>query len=348
MTIRQIGSSEAKYLAATDLLIGDMSGINYEFLLFDRPVVLLANDWVKKNFPDIGIKTDLFGLNSTIEHSLQNKMEYQEKRKLWLKRTISQTKEKASKRYIEIIINKSKIVNPQFVFVHGTDAVRKTNLLPLVEEAEKRDYKYSFIGNIKELRVKSKENLVIVGAHFLDLFSSYPGYKVHIDHDLKGVASTNIKYAMWDYKRNNYFPHIDLHITPGEAGDRRTKLVLGPLSNRTCIGGYPKGDHLLQLNTIENKLGVYKELNLEDGLPLVTYAPANIKSVMKPGGSLCMEVINYLNKISREAKFHILIKTKYAETKIPKYSLRNMINKLNIFKKEIHDDGTEWRKLFSN
>ena len=53
----RIGSPDPKYLAATDVLIGDMSNINYEFLLLDRPIILIANNWLKDTFPDIGQKS---------------------------------------------------------------------------------------------------------------------------------------------------------------------------------------------------------------------------------------------------------------------------------------------------
>jgi len=42
-----IGSADAKYLAATDILIGDMSNINYEFLLFNKPIILIDNKSIK-------------------------------------------------------------------------------------------------------------------------------------------------------------------------------------------------------------------------------------------------------------------------------------------------------------
>lgn len=257
MSYKLIGSSEPKYLAATDILIGDMSNTNYEFLLYDRPVILLANDWLRKNFPDIGIKTDLNGLPAGIERSLRDPDEFKEQRRNWLKKTIFKPDSPASKRYINIIIEKSGIVNPSMVFIHGNDPVRKTNLIPLVEEAKKRGIVNSFVAKVDQ--EAEKDGTIYVAAHFIDL-NIEKGYKVHIDHDLKGVATANLKYAIWDYKRNSFFSHINLHITPGEAGDRRTKLVLGPFSNRTCIGGYPKGDHLLQLNTDENKKMLYKEL----------------------------------------------------------------------------------------
>ena len=70
MAMKQIASAEVKYLAATDILIGDMSDINYEFLLFDRPVILIANEWLYENFPDIGIKTNRKGLINSVVRSI--------------------------------------------------------------------------------------------------------------------------------------------------------------------------------------------------------------------------------------------------------------------------------------
>lgn len=83
MSYKIIGSAEPKYLAVTDILIGDMSNVNYEFLFYDRPIILLANDWLRENFPDIGIKTDLYGLEEAIERSLKNPDEFKEPRKFW-------------------------------------------------------------------------------------------------------------------------------------------------------------------------------------------------------------------------------------------------------------------------
>ena len=207
---RIISNADPKYLAATDLLIGDMSNINYEFLLFDRPIVLLANEWLMKNFPDIGIKTDLRGLQSAIKSSLANANEYQKARELWLERTISQSMESASKRYIDIILNKSDIALPIFIFIHGNSSIRQTNLLPLVEQVQKRGFEHYFIGKRNELKKKNRNNVIIVAAHFCDLWEDIPGYKVHIDHDLKGVATANLEYAIWEYKKHKYFPHIEV------------------------------------------------------------------------------------------------------------------------------------------
>jgi len=344
--IRIIGSAHPKYLAATDVLIGDMSNINYEFLLFNRPVVLLANEWVKRNFPDIGIKTTLENLKSGIMRSLQNKAEYESNRKLWRNRTMSMGTDKASSRIIDAIMEGSNISRPEMFFVHGGNPVRKTNLSPLMDEAARRGIAFSVIKRRKEMAFKDEKNVVIIAAHYCDLWHSCPGFKVHIDHDLKGIGTANLKYAVWEYKKNGYFPHIDMHIVAGEAGEKRTKLVLGPLADRTCVVGYPKADDLLRFDTAENKKEIYKELGLKDELPLVTYAPAGARSTMKPGGSLSKEVLGQLNAISGDAGFHILVKKKY------KYTLKQMFTQpvKDSFNRisGLCDDGEAWRMLSSS
>ena len=49
-----INESYPNILSVTDILIGDMSDINYEFLLVDKPIILISNAWLDKNFPDLG------------------------------------------------------------------------------------------------------------------------------------------------------------------------------------------------------------------------------------------------------------------------------------------------------
>ena len=87
MTLKKVFSSKAKYLAASYILIGDMSDINYEFLLFNRPIILLANDWVHKEFSDIGIKCDVETLSDAIHRSIENPNEYEHNRQIWLSKT---------------------------------------------------------------------------------------------------------------------------------------------------------------------------------------------------------------------------------------------------------------------
>ena len=69
-------------LLNSDILIGDMSDVNYEFLVFNRPIILLANDWVRQEFPDIGIKCNLNNLLEAIHQSIQNPNEYETNRKI--------------------------------------------------------------------------------------------------------------------------------------------------------------------------------------------------------------------------------------------------------------------------
>lgn len=343
--IRTIGSADPKYLAATDLLIGDMSNINYEFLLLNRPIVLLANRWIEKNFPDIGGKAHLSNLEDSILTSLNNPQEYSIMRKLWLDKTISEKSESASAKYIDLMIHNSGLKDPIFIFLSGNDSVRKTNLTPLVNEIKKRGLQYQYMHRESKIKFNNKKNLIFVAAHFVDLRPNYPGFKVHIDHDLKGIATANLNYAILDYKRNKYFPHIDLHIVAGEAGEKRTKLVLGPNADRTVIGGYPKGDTILECNTLEIKDQVYSELGLEKGIPLVTYAPAGEKSIMKPGGSLSKKVLSKLDEMSKNGKFHILIKLKYDNSFYFKY--KSTMKSLYYFIFGVQDYGDNWRILKS-
>ena len=321
MTVKRIGSAQPKYLAATDILIGDMSNTNYEFLLFDRPIILLANAWLRENFPDIGIKTDLAGLEDAIKRSIDNPEEYKEQREYWFRKTIFKPDGLSSKRCLNMMLEKSQINDPHFVFIHGSDSVRRTNLEPMVKEAEKRGWGTSFVRSHKKNRGQS--DTIYVAAHVVDLNIS-GGYKVHFDHDLRGEATTNIDWAIKYYAKHDYFPLIDLHITAGEVGDRRTKATLGPLSDRTAIAGYPKADDLIRLNTKENKTSVYEELGFDLNKLLITYAPASKESYMKPGGSLSKETIDRLHEIALRYDYNILIKLKYPRGAI----ILHAVNKL--------------------
>tara|TARA_Y100000591_G_C21855074_1_gene715040 strand:+ start:31484 stop:32530 length:1047 start_codon:yes stop_codon:yes gene_type:complete len=338
-----VSSPHPKYLAATDILIGDMSNINYEFLLLDKPIILLANDWVKKVFPDIGPKVKCENLEKEILNALQSPNEFSEKRKYWLSKTIDIGKENAAKKFIDLIIDKSKIHNPIFYFISGGNLVRETNIKPLTDELKNRSYDFSVVKKINGKDFSSKSNVIFVAAHIKDLPSFNFGFNVHIDHDLKGIGTANLKYAIWDYKRNGYFPNIDLHIVAGKAGLLRTEKVLGPLSDRIEIAGYPKGSDILKLNSLENKQAVYKELDLDMDLPLVTYAPAGKYDFMKPGGSLNEKVISELKKLSRNNNFHVLAKMKY---KVDfKMKIKTILKKSSLLQKKIHDDGSSWVEL---
>ena len=158
-------SSDPRFLAGTDILIGDMSDINYEFLLFNRPIILLANKWLKKNFPDIGIKTDLNGLPNAIERCIKWPDEYEYSRKYWLKKTIYKPDGKTSRRVIDEIIKQSKIFTPYFIILHDNCNVKKSNLLPLIDEVKKRNADFLFQDKISE-DYSPNQTDIIIAAHF--------------------------------------------------------------------------------------------------------------------------------------------------------------------------------------
>lgn len=314
MTFGQIGSPHPKYLAATDILIGDMSDTNYEFLLFERPVILLANAWLRENFADIGIKTDLEGLEEAIRRSVDNPDEYKEPRKYWLKKTIYKPDGHSSRRVLDTVIKYSKAKNPVINIIHGNDMVRKTNLDALADEASERKLVTNYVGSAGKSTEQNQDNIYIA-AHFRDL--DIPGgYRVHLDHGLKGKGTANVEFSMNDYKKNSYFPLINLHVTAGEVGQERTEMLLGPNSDRAVIAGYPKADDLIRLSTKENKIEVFRELGFNIDRPLITYAPAGEESYMKPGGSLSEEVIDKLKEIALKHGCNVLVKLKYPKLSI--------------------------------
>lgn len=319
MKLVEFGSADPKYLPATDILIGDMSDINYEFLLFDRPIILLTNAWLKKNFPDIGIKTDLEGLEEAIYRSIEYPNEFQAQRKHWLRRTIHKPDGKCAKRVIEIMIRYSGIAAPKFVFMHANDAVQKTNLDPLVREAREAKFAVDYIDYADA--TQDPTGNIFVAAHFYPLNVS-GGYKVHLDHGLKGQGTANVEMSYRDYQENDFFPHINLHITAGVVGNERTQWLIGPNKARALIGGYPKADDLLQLNTADNKQAVYAELGLKRERLLVTYASAGPESYEKPGGSYGRHVVKKLRQIAAKSSFNVLIKLKY-----PKLTLLQLVRR---------------------
>jgi len=305
---RQISSSDPKYLSATDILIGDMSDINYEFLLFDRPIVLLANEWLKQNFPDIGIKTSMAGLSGAMERSLKDPGEFSKNRKTWLEKTIYKPDGASAKRVLDTILQYSRIKLPDIFFIHGDSEIRKSNLRALMQEAVERGHKVNFVS---KLNTESREDAILVAVHFEDLSVKGKGYYVHLDHGLKGKGTANVEFSKKDYERHGYFTNINLHITAGQAGQERTEMLLGPLKERAVIAGYPKADDLMRFNTPENRLEVCRELGFDHTKPIITYAPAGEESCMKPGGSLNSSVIKELRRIASGKGYNMLIKLKY-------------------------------------
>lgn len=320
-----IGSAEAKYLAATDILIGDMSNINYEFLVFNRPVILLANKWVQEYFPDIGIKTTLKNLDVAITKAINHPNKLEKNRKYWLRKTIYLPQEGASKKSIDIILEIAGINNPRFVLITGNNSVRLTNLRPLFCELEHRGINVELVAKYNRSKNYILGNTIFIAAHFRDLYKIPNEYFcVHIDHDLKAPATANISKAIRDYRKNNYFGNIDLHLTAGIASKYRTEFLLGENKERVVISGYSKADDLLKYKNTDVKKLVCDELCLDYNLPLITYAPANYKKFMKPGGSLSKKALKHLKRLGENSKdINILVKVKYKQESVfKKFILR--------------------------
>jgi len=323
---KQINNPDPKYLAATDVLIGDMSDINYEFLLFNRPIILLANEWLKNNFPDIGIKTNLDGLDKAIKRSILKPEEFLKQREYWFKKTMYKPNEKSSKRLIEAAINCSGINKPYILLIHGDNDVLKTHLDPIYNFMRKENIDGDYVSFFNDTNLNSKDNLICVSAH-TNLLCDIPfGYKVHIDHGLKGLgASADLSIVLNQYKKKNYFPKIDLHITEGEVSYEKTKKLLGPYKGRALMVGYPKSDTLLKLNSKKNRLSVCKELGFDPNKLIITYAPAGKYSYpYKPGASLSNKVLRTLHKIAKVNDNNFLIKLKTPKQPITK----RIVNKI--------------------
>jgi len=313
MVLKKIGGPDPKYLAAADILIGDMSDINYEFLLFNRPVILLANEWLRENFPDIGVKTDITGLEDAVRRSVSDPEEFSKNRKHWLRQTIHKPGENSSGRVIDAVLKKSKIKNPFFTLLHGNDPVLKTHLDPLCLDLKKRKIGCRYTDKYTEDDRTAGDNNIFISAHN-KLLSGIPcGYKVHIDHGVKGTGTTDLKGLIVQYRRMKYCPDIDLHVTEGPVSFEKTKKILGPYHERAIMVGYPKSDVLLKLNSSRNRISVCKELGLDSIKKLVMYAPAGKYSYpFKQGASLSGEVVKKLKDIAaNNYDVNILIKLKY-------------------------------------
>jgi hypothetical protein len=328
MSVKFISSSNPKYLASADLLIGDMSDINYEYLLYNKPVVLLANDWLTKNFPDIGVKTSIKGLVSAVRDQLKNPVEYEAKRKVWLGKTFNFPKSRsASIHILDIAIEKSGYSSPKIVLLHGNNITRESNIRPIYEEGKSEGLDILLVDKLDESY--KVDEVIFIAAHFDDLHIGY-GFKVHLDHGLKGVGTANLDISVGDYKRHNFFPKIDLHITAGPAGFTRTvNLLLGPNKNRAIIGAYPKADVLLALNTAENRISICKELKFNPKKKIIVYAPSGQLSWPKPGGSLSMKSLFELFRLSMKLNVNVIVKLKNKRHGLIFMPVKWLINSFN-------------------
>ena len=309
MPIKRIGSPDPKYLAATDILISDMSNINYDFLLFNRPIILITNEWLIKNFPDLGIKTDLSGLEDAIDRSIKNPGEFEEQRQYWHRRTIHLPDGNSSNRVIDSVIKHSKIENPYILLIHGNNEVSKVHLDPLYKVIKERNIRCDYAGFFDEKRYSNINNLICISTHNQILGNIRNSYNVHIDHSVKGAGVTDFEKQLEKVKEMDYHPMTHLHITEGEVSYDKTKKLLGPNRERVIMIGYPKSDTLLELNTMENKKSVFKELGFNNHNLLITYAPTGKYSYpFKQGASLSPEVIYKLKRISAKHNYNILVK----------------------------------------
>jgi len=254
MPFKIIGSPHPKYLAATDILISDMSNISYDFLLYNRPIILIANKWVRGKMPDFGIKTDLEGLDAAIKESIENPKGFEKQRRLWHKKTMYMPDGKSAYRVLDMIIEKSGITNPYILFFHGDNDVSKVHLDPLFSAAQEKLVSCEFTSFFDEKLYSSKKGLLIVSTHNNILDDIKYGYRVHIDHSVKGKGVTDFNSLSQLYKEKEYYRNTDLQVTEGEISFENTKILMGPLKDRVIMAGYPKSDTLLKYNTAENKI----------------------------------------------------------------------------------------------
>lgn len=306
-----ISSADPKYIAASDIMIGDMSNINYEFLVFDRPLILLSNAWLMNNFPDIGIKCDLTSLHKAIIRSLNLPAEFSAQRKYWLEKTIHNPDGNSSIRIIKKVIECSGYDDPSFLLLHGDEEVLKTHLDPLQKELQNKGIPVEYKNYYSKSKIINSEQLIIVSAYNGFLQGIHEGFKVHIDHDVKGPGTTVLSKQIIQYKENAYHPSTDLHVTEGLVSLEHTQKLLGPYGDRVIMVGYSKSDTLIELNDPETKRRVCLELGFDSSKPLITYAPAGkYKYPFKQGASLNHKVLMHLKKLARNNDFNVLVKLK--------------------------------------
>jgi hypothetical protein len=249
----------------------------------------------------------------------------------------------SSSNYIDIALQNSGYNNPKFVLIDGNNPVRKTNLLPLFNEIKYREMVVCLVHKY-DASFNTNANIIFIGAHVNDIKKIEKGYKIHIDHDLKAPSTANLAHAKRDYKRNNYFQNIDLHITAGEAGKIRTQYLLLENHEKVIVGGYPKAMDYLNLNNEKNKLEVCTELGFDPSKHLVTYAPAGKKKYMKPGGSFNESVLVSLREIEKNLDINILVKLKYSKNmSVKEFFLKLLKYMYSQTMKIIYSDGEkEW------
>ena len=302
-----IGRIEPNIICATDFLIGDMSDINYEFLLLNRPIILLSNPWLKLNFPDIGHRISSIRELPEALQAIKIEDAFEDIRADYVKKAFSVTDITSSDVALARILEASQIDNPCLVLHHKNNQIYKSNLLPLIDSAAK--LKINVFENVKI----SSKNTINVGSHFKVLLDKgiADRFCVHLDHGLKGTGTANVGIARCDYKKNNYFPTVNLHLTAGPMGQARTEMLLGPLKSRAMLGAYPKATSILQNSQSAVRSMILRSFGLEPDLPVITYAPAGEESFEKPGGSLNRRILQDLKQFEKNYKCNMVIKLKY-------------------------------------
>lgn len=314
---KTIGRIEPNILCATDFLIGDMSDINYEYLLLNKPLILLSNSWLKENFPDIGHRIEsVKELSETLE-LIGHKDSFLSARTKVLKEAFSVANVTSSDVALSAILEASQMDNPRLVLHHINNQIYKSNLMPLVKSARK------FKIDVSENVINSDNNVINIGAHFRVLLDEKiaSNFCVHLDHGLKGDGTANVEISQRDYKKNNFFPSVDLHLTAGPMGQRRTQMLLGPMQDRALIGAYPKATSIIEGANSDSRKDILSFYGLDPELPVITYAPAGENSFEKPGGSLSRGVLRELKLFEKKNNFNVVIKLKY-----PFYYQRKMLS----------------------
>lgn len=302
-----VGKSEPNILCITDYLIGDMSDINYEFLLLNRPILLLSNDWLDKNFPSLGLRiSNVSGLSKALDKIIC-KDEFSEQRKKYLNQAFAVIDISNADVTLQTMLEASQIDNPILALHHKNNIIYKSNLLPLIDSARKLNLE------VVENKRLDTSKVLNVGAHFGSLLDPViaKNYCVHLDHGLKGEGTANVEISKRDYLKNNFFPSVDLHVTAGQMGQIRTEMLLGPMKSKAKIGGYPKATSIIKGACPSNRQNIFKAFGLNPGLPVITYAPAGNESFEKPGGSLNKNIVSELKNFEKLNDVNVVIKLKY-------------------------------------
>ena len=290
--IKTTGKAEPNILCITDYLIGDMSDINYEFLLLNKPLILLSNKWLSQNFPSLGCRINDIGQLADTLGVINDHDAYTKQRKKYLNEAFAVTDATNADVALEKILAVSQIDQPILALHHLNNILYKSNLMPLKTAAKKLGL------DVVENKALRDTSVINVGAHFGSLLDPKisKNYCVHLDHGLKGLGTANVEISKRDYFKYNYFPSVNLHLTAGKMGQIRTEMLLGPMKDRAMIGAYPKATEIINGANPINREIIFTAFGLDSSLPVITYAPAGEESHEKPGGSLTKTVLKDLKK----------------------------------------------------